>query len=502
MYYFGCGNPNTDRDMNRDNIVRGESTVGLRRSAPRALSTAVISALKPGRTLADGAIRPGSGSLKIRKRQTVGGVVPEWLFEWHRAGKTVRQSIGRYSVNEAPGCLTLAQARVVAAGLQETVRAGENPVHKRDLERDEAKVRQSAAVTLMRSANERTLSALLAAYIKSLSANGKHDSSYDANNLFSNHVEKPFPELAALPADQISPSHVARILSRLVGPDVVKKKGRTALKLRSYLGAAFKLALGASTDPMAPDGAAGFGLSGNPAAAVPATNMAAAFNKPGKRTLSEAELFHFLAHLEAWPSTLQRLALKLQIVTAGQRMQQLLRISHADAQTQTLTLRDSKGRRSVARLHVLPIIPEIAEILSELKDLSPVEDGDESGLLFASRGAVVAPETLSGVVLDICTAMLSWTENGKKAPHAVGPFRGGDVRRTVETMLSGTLRISKDIRAQLLSHGLTGVQDVVYDQALHLEAKASALRIWNDFLTDLCIGQETTSNVMNLHRAA
>ncbi|RZL65949.1 MAG: hypothetical protein EOP81_02205 [Variovorax sp.] len=487
--------------MDRDKISAAKKTPKVLRSATKPLTTTAIGALKPGKMLADGAIRPGSGSLKIRKRQTAGGVVAEWLFEWHRDGKTVRHSIGRYSASEVAGCLTLAQARAQAADLQATVRAGESPVHKRDIEREAARVRQSEAVHVMREASERTLSALLATYIGRLRSKGKENSAYDAENIFSNHVEKAFPNLAALPAAQITPEHISRMLARLVGPDVQSKKGRTALKLRSYMAAAFKSALGASTNPMAQTGAASFGLTGNPAASISITEMAEVFNKTGERTLNEDELRHYLAHLAAWPAVLPRLALQLQLVAGGQRMQQLLRLTHGDVSEHTITLRDPKGKRSVARLHVLPIVPEIASIIDALRAINPVVNNDRTALLFASRGAVIAPETLSVVVQNICTAMMVST-GADGAPQAATPFRGGDIRRTVETMLSGKLHVSKDVRAQLLSHGLTGVQDVVYDKDLHLAAKSAALRAWNDYIADVCIGTPTTGNVTPIRRAA
>ena len=65
-----------------------------------------------------------------------------------------------------------------------------------------------------------------------------------------------------------------------------------------------------------------------------------------------------------------------------------------------------------------------------------------------------------------------------------------EIRRTVETMLAETetLMISKDTRAQLLSHGLSGVQARHYDKGNHLPAKTDAMRKWNDFVADLCIG--------------
>ena len=68
--------------MDRDKkAVALKSANKIQRTAPTPLTTASISALKPGKLQADGAIRPGAGSLKIRKRQnSSGGVVCEWIL--------------------------------------------------------------------------------------------------------------------------------------------------------------------------------------------------------------------------------------------------------------------------------------------------------------------------------------------------------------------------------------------------------------------------------------
>lgn len=464
--------------MDRD---KTGARTALRRTAPKALTVAAISALKPGKMLADGAIRPGAGSLKIRKRATAGGTVTEWLFEWNREGKTTRQSIGRYSVTDAENCLTLTQARAEAARLQASIKAGEDPAAQREIDRAERKAQQAAVVAKVREADQKTLTAMLRAYVAALRDKGKDSTAYDVENMFTNHVEQAFPSLAALPAAQITPEHVSRILARLVGTDVEHKKGRTALKLRSFMSAAFKLALGAATDPMAPAAAAGFGLAYNPAAAVPAGKMAATFNRAGDRVLSIKELEHYVAHVAALPSALPRLALQLQLVSGGQRFKQLLRLRHADVNGQTFVLYDPKGRRSQPRAHMLPIVPEVAEIFDQLRAINPMQDGDASSLLFASRGGPLAPETLSATVQEISIAM----QAAKKSQE---PFRGGDIRRTIETILAERLSISKDTRAQLLSHGLTGVQDRHYDKGQHLDSKRAALRAWNDFIAEQCIG--------------
>ena len=472
--------------MNRD-IKGARKPAQVSRVAPKALTAIAIASLKPGKVMADGAIRPGNGSLKIRKRQTAATVVTEWLFEWNRAGKAARYTVGRYSPTESEHAFTIGKARLEAARLQAMVEQGLEPTKVREQEAVAAKVRAtvlSAQSSEVDGASD-DLASLLSTYVAHLRQGGKVDSAYDAANMFKNHVLQPFPALALLPASQVVPADIAKVLSRLVGPSAERQVGRTALKLRSYLGAAFKLGMGAGLDPMAPIGASKFGLTVNPAAAVPSRAMAAKFNKTGERTLSEKELRIFMVHVFAWPSELQRLALLFQIFSGGQRIRQVLRIRHVDVEADKVFLFDPKGRRATARTHALPMTAELREIVDALTLVNKPDAGkDGSGFLFVSRDAVIAPETLSGVVENIRKAMLD-------DKQITTSFRGGDIRRTVETILSGKLKVSKDHRAQLLSHGLTGVQDVVYDKDLHLEAKQSALRKWSDYLENLCLGHVT-----------
>ena len=78
--------------------------------------------------------------------------------------------------------------------------------------------------------------------------------------------------------------------------------------------------------------------------------------------------------------------------------------------------------------------------------------------------------------------------------QAKKPFRAGGIRRTVETMLVGELKISQDTRAQLLSYELSGVQVVHYDMGDHREEKADAMRKWNDYVVNLRIGANQVSD--------
>ena len=99
------------------------------------------------------------------------------------------------------------------------------------------------------------------------------------------------------------------------------------------------------------------------------------------------------------------------------------------------------------------------------------------------------------------------TTPGKRAAD-ISASRGGeafdlrDIRRTVETMLAA-LAISKDIRAQLLSHGISGVQAAHYDRHTYTDEKRAALLAWERKLKAVRLAEPAPSNVVRLeHRAA
>jgi integrase len=64
------------------------------------------------------------------------------------------------------------------------------------------------------------------------------------------------------------------------------------------------------------------------------------------------------------------------------------------------------------------------------------------------------------------------------------PFNLHDIRRSCETHLS-KLGISSDIRAQLLSHGISGVQAKHYDRNDYMDEKRRALTRWQGMLKAL-----------------
>lgn len=166
----------------------------------------------------------------------------------------------------------------------------------------------------------------------------------------------------------------------------------------------------------------------------------------------------------------------------GQRPEQLLRaqVHDVDLDQGTLKLLDPKGRRTEPRLHVLPILaafdPEIRWLLDHSKDLG-------SSNLFAT-GVSDKPMLLNTVSRHVRKISVAMVSDGT----ANTPFRLSDLRRTAETMMA-SLEIAKDVRAQLQSHGLGGVQDRHYDRHDYLPQKRKALSLWVSFLDELAGGK-------------
>jgi hypothetical protein len=84
-------------------------------------------------------------------------------------------------------------------------------------------------------------------------------------------------------------------------------------------------------------------------------------------------------------------------------------------------------------------------------------------------------------------------------PEARESFQLRDLRRTCETQMAA-LKISRDLRAQLQSHGLGGVQARHYDRHSYFAEKKQALQKWAKHLRRLHAIQPSTadSNVISV----
>ena len=315
-----------------------------------------------------------------------------------------------------------------------------------------------------------TLKQLLDAYLAHLERCGK-PSARDARSIFETHVFEAEPDLGSKKAAEVTIDDFVALIGKLTEAG----KGRTAAKLRSYLRAAYSLAIKSKTDPAAPQTMRTFGITTNPLASVGAL---AQFSRARNRVLSNTELALFLKRINALEASAKKDALRLCILTGGQRPVQLLRASTVDVDlpAKTITLRDTKGARREPRLHVLPLVKDAHAILE--RRLGALKENEP--LFSTDRKSAMRIETISALVTEIAKHMV-------KEKEAREAFQLRDIRRTAETMLA-SLKISSDIRAQLQSHGLGGVQQRHYDRHSYALEKKQALEKWSRHLARLTAG--------------
>jgi len=435
--------------------------------------------------LSDGGPR---GAGRLVARVTRDGV--NFLYQYFAPdGKKRRKRffpLGPFDVTGARG-LSLPKARDRAAELSTLYRAGTTDLHghferQRDAEERARKAAAEAARRAQEAAGRSTLRQLLDAYVGHLERLGKQ-SVRDVRNIFKKNVFEAAPELGGRKAADVSINEFVEVIGKLTEAG----KGRTAAKLRSYLRAAYALAISAKTDPSAPLAMRAFGVEVNPLASVDAL---AQFNRARKRTLSATELAAFAKRLDAMAEGAQKDTLRLCILLGGQRPSQLLRARPADVDTAgaTITLWDGKGRRKEPRQHVIPLVKDAAAILTRRLD----NLGEGEPLFSTDKNTQLSISTLSNLVTEISTKMV-----GEK--EAREPFQLRDVRRTAETLLAG-LKVSSDVRAQVQSHGLGGVQNRHYDHHAYVLEKKQALEKWARHLTALMTGK--TAKVVQFERKA
>lgn len=388
-------------------------------------------------------------------------------------GSTIRSTIGDIRA------WSLDSAKEEARRLQRLIDQGTDP---RELElakvqaKAEAKRAKEAAQLEAENRSRYTLRALCSAYSDHLEAKGKAGSARQARSIFKCHVFEAAPEIADAPATEITAHQVAALVRKVMEQD----KTRAAGVLRSYLSAAFNAARKAPFDAKLPSSLIAYGVESNPVepiATIPVNR--------GERTLNVDELKTYMAALS--DESIADLALQLALFAGGQRMAQLLRakVSDYDQETEILRLWDKKGRRTTPREHLLPLAPKGAAIVEMLLAMAKKKKSD---LLFSSNGTTPMVETTPGKrAFSICKAM------GCEA------FDLRDIRRTCETMLA-SMGISKDIRAQLLSHGLSGVQAAHYDRYEYITEKRNALEAWERRLDDIAKGKTSDSNVLPMKR--
>lgn len=434
----------------------------------------------PGKdvVVSDGGVR-GEGRLVAIVRAS--GV--EFRYK-HLDARGVKRyhAIGRWSEQPREDRVTLAEARAKVRELVNLVRSGvgdlaEHARREREagerarIEAERAKVESAARST------RHTLRELCEGYADHLERL-KKVSARAVRLALRRNVLDAAPDLADRRAADIEPEAIVTLIRRLVEDD----KGREAAKVRAYLHSAYGLALRSKLNPSAPSSLADFCVKMNPITGIDALSE---FNNPREVKLSGPELGAFLRRLVKVEGV-ERDLVELALVLGGQRLAQTVRITRRDIDFDagTVTLWDAKGRRRKPRKHELPLTERAAEILRRRADAMRPEVDQVFGLL--------RPEQASRVVGRIVEAMIEAKERRE-------PFEARDLRRTAETVLAA-LGISSDVRAQIQSHGLGGVQYQHYNKHDYANEKRTTLVMWGEHLDALTAGR--SAKVLPLIKSA
>lgn len=367
-----------------------------------------------------------------------------------------RLTIGRFGKSPL---LSVAAAMKLAAEKRIAVTAGKDPL-------GDARRARAAAEAAKRAADARskyTLQGLVDAYSADLERRGRV-SHKEVEKLFKRTVADPFPKIAALPVDEVTPEKLLpafRAMSR-------RGAKRDPEKLAAYLKAAFNTARKARKSVHSHD-FDGFNVTGNPLIDLDASREepteaeAREFKAARRWVLTQPQLAAYWAAIRDM-DTPRGAMLRLHLLTGAQRREQLVRLTRADhdAERGTVMLWDRKGRKGVPREHPLPLLPEAADAIKAMA-------GVTGPFLVSLDGGETAATT--NQLDDAMEAVTRPLADDGALPRHLTP---GALRRTVETLLSDA-NVSKDARAQLQSHGRGGVQDRHYDMSERLALKRAAL---------------------------
>jgi len=366
-------------------------------------------------------------------------------------------------------CMTLAMAREAAfeasKSHSEAVKQGYEGIRHWLQSKVEEEAKNQPEIEI-----DTSLKALMLLYCDVKMAEGKIEHTKGVLSVCKNHL---FPfDIASIEANKVSKKDVASILRR------VKEAGkkRTYQKLRSYLMAAYNMALDAEYDESCDSRCIPFEITAIPIAKTK-DRGALAINKR-HRFLSIEEIESLWQWLEEHPCY-QSDFLKLKLLT-GQRTVQMLRVktSEIDPVSRTMTIWDGKGMRIKPRRHQVPLADEAWNLISNGRDLALSINSE--AIFLNTRMNQAKTDSLIRFCAKASSELLDENKISEK-------FVLGDLRRTFETH-AARLKVSKDVRAQLASHGISGVQDNHYNMYDYEDDKREAFALWERELLRIISG--------------
>jgi Sec-independent protein translocase protein TatA len=421
-----------------------------------ALSVRTIQSLETGKSTSHN-LGKGGGSLSARALND--GRVTFYFRYTNSSGKRERIALGLFSPRKTKGRLTLDQAMEQADKLSRRFRDGDKDL-KAALEqesRQREEQRKAEAKQAARDAQRATLGNVLTAYCDHLDEL-KKASAPKVRGTLQRHVRDSWPAIWNEKASDLDIGELIPIIAKVSHAG----KSREAAKLRAYIRAAFTIAMQAKQNPSALPSMVALNIITNPAADIAPID---AVTEDRQRNLSQAELQSYWKRISKLAAPFGSL-LRFHLLTGGQRVTQLSRLKteNYDPSAHIISLRDGKGRRKKARIHDIPLLPDAVISLNEMQGgtLGPyiyTLNAGESGTSY---------DMTRKQLFEICAAML------KDGELEHGTFTLGDIRRTVETRLAAA-GVAPYIRAQLQSHGISGVQTKHYDRHDYMPEKRRAL---------------------------
>lgn len=413
----------------------------------------IIRALKPGAWGALGAVKP-VGSVVARK-QADGGVMLFWRYAVD-GKQAVRVKIGQYdgtlptkTMKPVGSRYSLVAAHLAAIAMavdHEADRASGGQGHGAIVAAKQAAI--AAAADAAADAAAHTFVGLMTDYANHLEALGR-DAYKDVRSIVKHHIQPT--KWASKPAAAILDEDVADIMRTINEAG----KLRTANKARSYIRAAFETAKVARTDGSIPSSFKAYKIRSNPAVE---TRVIKSGKRPVVRALKTDQLRAYWRIIKDVPGVRGDM-LRVHLLTGGQRLDQLVRLTVADVEDDVITIHDSKGKPGEGpRPHLLPLIPLAAQALHNC-----VATQGEFAFTTDNGRTHVSGETLSGWSID--------TVNNK-----IAGFQPKQIRSGVETLLSAA-GVPKEVRGRLQSHGISGVQDRNYNAYEFIAEKREALEL-------------------------
>ncbi|MDE2271777.1 MAG: hypothetical protein KGJ94_07315 [Xanthomonadaceae bacterium] len=425
------------------------------------LTTAKLEGLKPGEWASDPAPR-GEGRMLARRLAT--GRVMVYFRYVTASGRRDTLPVGMFDARGRDG-MTLADARAKVGSLRRDrqkdgdIRATRAAV-TRALRTQQAAEKASKEVA--EEKRTRTLGALLSAYADQLQRDGKI-SARSVRGELHHHVRDKWPKLWMAPIEDVTADDLLAIVA---APAEVGHL-RQAERVRSHLRAAYAAGMKARHNAKALPALRALRVTANPARDL--TPIEGAI-KARDRALSRAELRAYWKRIQA-P---EHAPLRFHLLTGCQRVQQLARATQSDfdSETETLRLLDHKGRRISPRQHHVPVLPAAVTAMQQM------QGGAFGPYVFTLTGGKSGAD-YAGIFKRVHKIGDAMMEDGELPG---GRFTPGDLRRTVETRLAEA-GISRDIRARLQSHGLSGVQERHYDRHDYLPETRAALETLHTLLT-------------------